>query len=224
MEVINVNEEATWRDIKMYGKGVLGGMALFWGVMQYHTYKTIQENKFPTINWECNNKKETKKTKINNFGIEFKSTYKWNPKKQKRDVGEEMTVYNLKDKNIVIKADYFDSNVKTIDIKNIGNSKIINTQKIDLLYRISKEKVRRESWFENYKQHIKNYRNTHGIRCDTLIRNKWGDEFNVSDLTGDGNYDRILYVGRHPGEVMDLRLQRDSAEFYQTLNKLMNQN
>lgn len=207
-----MNNKITWHDVKVYGAGMLTGIAIFWGAIQYNIYKTIQENKIPEI-----------ETRIDNFGAKIKNLTRWNQKKQNSETGNEIILYNLKDSSIAIRAKYFNGNANTIEIKKIEKNKIVSVRKLDSIYFAIKEKAEQIKWLENYKKNIENYRNQHRIQCDTLIRNKWGDKFNVSDLTGDGTYDRILYIGNYPGVVEDIRATRDSTKFYKTLNRLMNQ-
>lgn len=207
-----MSKKLTWHDVKVYGAGMLAGMGIFWGAMQYNQHKISEENKIPKI-----------ETTINGFGATIKNVSQWNPKKQNREIGEELTLFNLKDSSIAIRAQYYDGDATTIELKKIEENKLVNVQKLDSIYFELKNKTMQTKWLANYDQNKKRWRNTYKVQCDTLIRSKYGTEYAVSDYTGDGEFDNITAFGNHPGHVTKLYKQRDSAEFHKTLNKLMNQ-
>ena len=213
-----MNNKLTWHDVKIYGAGTLAGMAIYWGAMQYAKHKSMKKPN-PTIEWKTQIQDEKRNEKT--IGIKTEDVSEWNALKQNFEPGTELSMYDLEDSSIIIRATYIDRGAKTIELRKEESEQFVNTKKLDSIYQLAQEKKLKKEWIANYKEHLKNYKQTYKIQCDTLVRTKFGGTYNISDLNGDGEYDRILYIGRHPGDVMDLRLERNSAKFKQTLNRLI---
>ena len=215
-----MNNKLTWHDVKIYGAGMLAGMAIYWGAMQYAKHQAMKKI-IPPIEWKTQILDEKRNEKT--IGIKTENVNEWNALKQNFEPGTELSIYDLEDSSIIIRAKYFNGEAKEIELRKEESEQFVNTKKLDSIYQLAQEKKLKKEWIKNYKEYIESYKQIYKTQCDTLVRTKFGGTYNISDLNGDGEYDRILYIGRHPGDVRDLRLQRDSAKFKQTLNRLIDE-